>query len=278
MSEESERVRHGLGHYAVDVAVALTEDGVPAAVHAVHGLQGQEPYAVVSVSFTVGQRLTSEGLCGLGWDCVSGWYFFTGDPARPPAELMACARWLADGQVPRPARLRSFVSAVLLDPTSAGSAERPYYAAPGGGPGLADRLAPYLSHTVPEPWQQRFAGRQQGILHARVLEYLRDDTDGVVMLPLRAGEARAVVELLELHDLTGRHLYPMGRLAGHLARDIQARLADGLSLEPAAGVVYAQILREENEAVAAEIEAERLRMRRDFGPDGLEDGPPVEFF
>ncbi|MFE2174406.1 hypothetical protein [Kitasatospora sp. NPDC059462] len=277
MSEESERIRHGVGHYAVDVALALAEDGVPAAVHAVHGSGDQEPSAVVLVNLTVGQRVVPDGLCGLGWDCVSGWFFFTGDPARPRKELMAGVRWLSDGQVPPPARLRSFLSAVLLDPASAGSAERPYYAVPGGGPGLADRLAPYLSHTVSEPWQQRFADRQQMALHARVLEYLRDDIDEVVMLPLRAGELRAVVELLELHDLTGRYLYPMGRLAGHLARDLEARVAAGLSLEPAAGVVYTQILREENDAMAAQIEAERLAMRRDYGPDVPADLPPIDF-
>ncbi|MFD4904181.1 hypothetical protein [Kitasatospora purpeofusca] len=265
MSEVAEALRQGLGYYAVAVALELTGAGVPAALHDLHHVGAREPYAVVSVGYRVGRPGTPDGPCGLGWDCVSGWYFFTGDPSRPREELMAGARWLSDGQAPPPARVRLFVAAVLLDPASAGSAERPYYAVPGGGPDLAGRFAPYSSSTVAEPWQQRFANLQQGLLQKRALEYLRDD-DEVVLLPLRAGELRAVVELLDLHDLTGRHLYPVGRLSGHLARDIEARMANGPSLEPSAGVMYAELLRQENDAVVAEIEAERLRMRRDFGP------------
>ncbi|MER8188194.1 hypothetical protein [Kitasatospora sp. NPDC094015] len=281
MNEEWARIDEGLGHYSAAVAAALVRDGTPVAIFEVDGPRTEEltiwpegslgedgavpeeievvedARVVLSIGVRFSERLVPGEQCGLGWDPLSGWYFFVGEPHQPREQLMAMARtrWLSDGLVPAPARVVSFLSGVFLDPLSAGSAERPYYRGSVSAPGLVERLAPYVEEPgvvwPAKPGQARYSAAVESMVLERLLACLTEDSP-VVQLPVRAGELQALVELLELHDLHGRHFQLVGGLGGRLARDIEGRLRAGaVGVEPSMAVGYAEAIRQRNAAVDA---------------------------
>ncbi|MFB8027186.1 hypothetical protein ACFQ6U_10660 [Streptomyces sp. NPDC056465] len=235
--DEAEQLREELedaiGHYMVAVAAKLLDEGLPVAGISAFGAYDDPGQAEFdgdvegSVEFTQAfQRSLSsqEGGAGLLWCGVSGWCLFL-TPQGSGQVLMDSARWMGAGLLPAPARVAAFLSAARLDPSSAGSGERPFYRAPRSGPvALLDRLHGLEdagSAAEERFFDRRFASVRTGAYERRVVDALTAPKQGVVDLALHTGELDSLVRFLE---------YVEGVAPSRDARELARRLGSDLSL------------------------------------------------
>ncbi|WP_030274459.1 DUF6292 family protein [Streptomyces sp. NRRL B-24484] len=135
----------------------------------------------------------------LQWDSESGWHLYI---ERPDEDIF---RWMGAGLTPPPARVQAFLTSAQLSPDSVGSSERPYY--PAGEADLADRLGGFedelrarMERDLACPQDSEVAGLfflfQAAQQRRLAVADLRADND-TRLIPLRAGELRTVVRLLQ---------------------------------------------------------------------------------
>ncbi|MFC8226015.1 hypothetical protein [Streptomyces sp. NPDC057287] len=227
-----EELEDAIGHYMVAVASKLLDDGLPVASVSAFGSYddpGQEDFdgdVEGSVEFTQAfQRglSTEEGGAGLLWCGVSGWCLFR-TPRGSGQVLMDSARWMGAGLLPTPARVAAFLSEVRLDPSVAGSDERPFYRAPRSElQALLDRLQGLDSGRDAEErhFDHRFVSVRTDFYRRRVSEALTAPKQDIVDLSLHTGELDSLVRFLE---------YVEGVAPSHEARELARRLGSDLSL------------------------------------------------
>ncbi|MGA5823514.1 DUF6292 family protein [Kitasatospora sp. NPDC094028] len=240
---ESESLSRTLGYYAAAVAEALLRDGLSVRIDEVRGhgiVDDKDPddegmlvevFQEAQAVLHLGRAFTAQAVPGrpsLGWDGQSGWYFFVDSDDRLPSESVIGARWLGDGLVPEPARVAAFASVLMLDSTTAGSGERPYYRDPGADvAALISRLGHYLPDHVgagDQPWRSHFAHFRDWHFTRRALTNLTAD-DHDAQITLRAGELRTIVDLLKLYEMHDPAL--LGGIGYHLAVDLERRQVTG---------------------------------------------------
>lgn len=136
---------------------------------------------------------------------------------RPAGWAPVCCR--------QPARVAAFLSTARLDPSTAGSDERPFYRAPRSGPtALLDRL-----HGLDDGedaaeerfFERRFASVRTDAYQRRVLDALTAPKQGIVDVALHTGEVESLVRFLE---------YVEGAAPNRQARELARRLGSDLSL------------------------------------------------
>ncbi|WP_405696964.1 hypothetical protein [Streptomyces sp. NBC_01185] len=235
--DEAEQLRgeleDAIGHYMVAVAAKLLDEGLPVAGISAFGAYDDPGQAEFdgdvegSVEFTQAfqQSLSGQdGGAGLLWCGVSGWCLFR-TPQGSGQVLMDSARWMGAGLLPTPARVAAFLSTARLDPSTAGSDERPFYRAPRSGPtALLDRL-----HGLDDGedaaeerfFERRFASVRTDAYQRRVLDALTAPKQGIVDVALHTGEVESLVRFLE---------YVEGAAPNRQARELARRLGSDLSL------------------------------------------------
>ncbi|MFD7561298.1 DUF6292 family protein, partial [Streptomyces sp. NPDC059835] len=175
-----------------------------------------------SISFTgVFQEQYGGGDCGLHWAGTSGWCFY--DVTKEEDYLFG-ARWLGAGLLPDPRRVAAFVDSFRLDPTEAGSGEKPYYRQQGQDfPALLERMAIYLptgrtAFMFAKPLV-RFDSVRKLAYESRVQDALASSPSSpLTQVHLRQGELDALLHMLEYVEGENRSV-----LNRHLAADLRAR-------------------------------------------------------
>ncbi|MFF4248537.1 hypothetical protein ACFYY2_29290 [Streptomyces sp. NPDC001822] len=232
-----EELDDAIGHYMVAVSAVLLDEGLPVAGVSAFGSYDDPSQADFdgdvegSVEFTQAfqRRLSAEeGGAGLLWCGVSGWCFFR-TPHGSGRGLMHSARWMGAGLLPAPARVAAFLSEVRMDPSAAGSAERPFYRAPRAEPrALLARLREVGGGTAAEEgyFDQRFASVRTEACQERVLAALTEPEQDLVEVVLHTGEIESLVRFLEFAE--GAAPRPEAReLARRLGSDLALRARDG---------------------------------------------------
>ncbi|MQS17908.1 hypothetical protein F7Q99_38405 [Streptomyces kaniharaensis] len=241
---EEQSLQRTLGYYAAAVAQALIRDEVSVEIAEVEGHRFtededpddetslievfEEAKAVLYLGREFARRVGCQQQPALGWDGQSGWYYFVDSDDTLPSESVVGARWLSDGLVPAPARVVAFVSALLLDSSTAGSGERPFYREAGQNVAeLINRLSPHLPDHIgrgSRPWLSHLAHSRDWFYLNRALNQLSAD-DETVQVPMRMGELRTVMDLLKLHEMSATG--PLGGLSQQLGRDLERRVFSG---------------------------------------------------
>ncbi|MEV2246662.1 hypothetical protein [Streptomyces sp. NPDC049970] len=233
-----EELEDAIGHYMVAVAGKLLDEGLPVAGISAFGSYDDPSQADFdgdvegSVEFTQafqGRLSCEEGGAGLLWCGVSGWCLFR-TPQGSARGLMASARWMGAGLLPAPARVAAFLSEARLDPSAAGSGERPFYRAPGSDPrALLTRLhgrggdgaAAEEGDFVP-----RFASVRAEAYQEHVFRALTAPQQDTVDMVLHTGELESLVRFLEyVEGAAPRH--EARELARRLGSDLVSRARDG---------------------------------------------------
>lgn len=232
-----EELEDAIGHYMVAVSAELLQEGVPVAGVSAFGSYDDPSQADFdgdvegSVEFTQAfqRRLTAGGGgAGLLWCGVSGWCLFR-TPDGSGRGLMHAARWMGAGLLPDPARVAAFLSEVQMDPSAAGSAERPFYRSPRADPrALLARLRTVGDEGAAEGayFDQRFARVRAQACQERVLAALTEPEQELVEVVLHTGELDSLVGFLEYAE--GAAPRPGAReLARRLGSDLALRARDG---------------------------------------------------
>lgn len=228
------KLETGVGHYMAAVAERLLADGLPVA--SIYAYAADDERLIDdndiegSVHFTKAFQLSLNGPAEsfLHWVGTSGWCYRTIHPPAGADSPPGHARWLNAGLLPPPDRVAAFVSAVRVDPDTAGTGERPHFRTPCDqlnelAAGF-ERFAPGAGHTplAQADYEHRFVEAQGAAYRDRVLKTLASGDDRVLFLPIRHSELRALWDLLEYTEviapLTGPH-----DLAQSLAQDLTLR-------------------------------------------------------
>ncbi|MGW7582783.1 DUF6292 family protein [Kitasatospora sp. NPDC054768] len=245
---EAETFERYAGHYAAAVAEALIADGLSVSIIGVSGPQTfleppddggpdvevfEDATATLSLGEAFCQRVVPGKACELTWEATSGWYFGIDGPGVGNTEHRASMRWLGAGLAPTPERVIRFVSELLLDHSSAGSPERPYYRSEGQNPQeVMDRLKSYVPTTLfgtpivrPVSWKYHHALERDLIVSRQVVAAMTDaPAERWVDVPMRASELEALRRIHELLEMTSSPS-ALRTLTYLLGADLQARLA-----------------------------------------------------
>ncbi|MGW3953679.1 hypothetical protein ACWEKM_22815 [Streptomyces sp. NPDC004752] len=228
------KLEAGIGHYMAAVAERLLTDGLP--VTSLYAFAAYDERVIDdndiegSIHFNKAFQVSLNGSAEsfLHWVGTSGWCYRTIHHGPCVGSLSEHARWLSAGLLPSPDRVAAFVSAVRVDPDTAGSSERPYYRTSCDqlhelAAGFR-RFAPGTQHTplAHVNHEYRFVEAQGAAYRDRVLKALTSGDDRVLFLPIRNSELHALMDLLEYTEviapLTGPH-----DLAHSLAQDLTLR-------------------------------------------------------
>ncbi|MDX3763989.1 DUF6292 family protein [Streptomyces sp. AK02-04a] len=223
-----------VGHYMAAVAERLLDDGLPVSSLYAYAAYDEEEISGAdvegSIHFNRVFQLSLQGSAEtfLHWLGTSGWCCRTipdANGANPPSER---TRWLRSGLLPSPERVAAFVSAIRVDPDTAGSDERPSYRA------SCDQLhefeakfrryAPGPTHSplAHANYEYRFEEAQGRAYRDRVMKALRSGDDRILFLPIRNSELHALRHLLDYTEAIGPLTGP-DDLAHSLAQDLCQR-------------------------------------------------------
>lgn len=163
----------------------------------------------------------------LQWGGTSGWCYRTVCGGSFGSSFDS-RRWLGESLMPSPDRVAAFVSAIRVDPQTAGEDERPFYRTPYD---QLNDLAADLRSYAPGPqhgplayvnYEHRFAEMQGVAYRERVVKALLSGDDRILFLPIRNSELHALLHLLDYTEaaapLTGPH-----DLSQSLAQDLSRR-------------------------------------------------------
>lgn len=230
-------VRHLVGHYATEVAGELFKEGVPVRTVTVAGPHSDdetgEAEAYLSFASTYASAFTNTEGFALAWNERSGWLL---DLDFSEETYRARSRWMADGLLPPPSSVASFLLTASMAPTEAGSAHRPFYrqAADPYDP-LLKQLARYHPRSAGragyDDWMLRFRDRRQEAYRRWLVDDLAEDAGaGAISLPLRSSEAAALLHVLELAEAHDGHV----GLVAALGMDLRARIeqASAVATDP----------------------------------------------
>jgi len=221
------KVRNLLGHYATEVAAALFKEGVPVRGISVAGLcaddEAGEAEAYLRFAPAYTRVLSETNEVALTWNDRSGWLL---DLDLSEEGYRSRARWLADGLLPTPDRVATFMLTACLAPAEVGSSHRPFYRQE------ADSHEPLLKQLAAfhpgstgrlgyNDWTRRFRARQQDAYQRWIVDDLTPDVNApTVNVSLRTSEAKALLRALELAEAHDGHR----GLVGALASDLRARI------------------------------------------------------
>ncbi|MEU1298764.1 MULTISPECIES: hypothetical protein [Streptomyces] len=229
-----EKLEAGVGHYLAAVAERLLADGLP--IMSLYAYAADDERLIDdndiegSIHFQKAFQASLNGPAEsfLHWVGTSGWCYRTIHHETGAGSPSEDARWLDAGLLPSPDRVAAFVSAVRVDPDTAGSSERPCYRTSGDhlhelAAGFT-RFAPGAQHTplAQTNHEYRFVEAQGAAYRDRVLKALASGDDRVLFLPIRHSELRALKDLLEYTEITAPLSGPHD-VAHSLAQDLTLR-------------------------------------------------------
>ncbi|MDN3026003.1 DUF6292 family protein [Streptomyces sp. S.PB5] len=229
-----DRLETEVGHYTVAVAERLLADGLPVisvyayAAYDEHEINDADVEGSIHFSREFQSGLNGPAESFLHWVGTSGWCYRTIQDTASADSPGESARWLSAGLLPSPDRVAAFVSAIRVDPETAGSDERPFYRA------ACDQmyeLTAGLSPYAPGPWhsplahvnyEYRFIEAQGSAYRDRVMKELVSGDDRVLFLPIRNSELHALRLLLDYTEAVAPVTGPYD-LARSLAQDLSRR-------------------------------------------------------
>ncbi|MCR8945124.1 DUF6292 family protein [Streptomyces sp. OUCMDZ-4982] len=262
-------LKNAIGHYMTAVAEKLLSEGTPVSSVSASGRydddEGREKFhddveGGVNFNESFVRRLLPDAEVGLHWSGTSGWclWIMLKGRAGVSGSFYDGARWLGAGLIPEPDRVAAFLSAVQLDPHSAGSGDRPFYRQPLQGlPDLCKRLQVHKRFYYGNPsYDLRFDNARCGAYYDRAAEALTSGDDDVVTVPVRRSELAALLHLLEFAE--GSSHKSVRLFADYLAGDIAQRRGELGSVH-----AHQRALTYAFEAKERKEKAERRRQKND---------------
>lgn len=214
---------HYAGRYAAAVAERLIAEGFPVVdldTDPPALIDGKRHEGEVWLFFSPDFRRQFESVdsMSLSWNEVSGWYF-----SRDVNGDQVDDRYLGQGLVPEAARVATFMTTVQLDPTGAGSRDRPFYRTGGPFPAsLVEQLARYAAGTM--TYKEAFTSARHRLFERRIATAIAADPPGpAVNLPLLPGEFAALELALEWVTGLAQAHDEEDDVLGALAKDIRSR-------------------------------------------------------
>ncbi|MGW6247897.1 hypothetical protein [Streptomyces roseolus] len=264
-------LKNAIGHYATAVAEKLLAEGTPVSSVTAWGRYDDDEdrerhhndvEGSINLNESFVRRFLPDAEAGLHWSGTSGWclWILPKGGAGASGSFYDGARWLGAGLIPEPDRVAAFLSAVQLDPYSAGSADRPFYRQPLEDlSGLCERLQVHRRLYYSNPsYEVRFDNARCGAYYDRTARALTSGADDIVNVPVRRSELEALLHLLEFAE--GSSSKPVRLFADYLAGDIAQRRGEGGSVN-----VHRRALMYAIEAKERKEQAERRQQKNDDG-------------